>query len=134
MQENLGFGAIPSFQALARQSNSTGICCRCLANHNRIASTKTANTDMKQPLQCDLHPEFNLTMWDTPSASCTCRTNQVPLHRHREPLSARKHGKFRGFRPILYPPKSSKHQLDKPFHRDMMLHIHKMSHDMMFHR
>ena len=43
-------------QTSARRSNSTASCNLRLASHNGTASTKTANTNLKQPLQCDLHP------------------------------------------------------------------------------
>ena len=47
------------------RSNSTAICNHRLANHNRNASTKAANTNMKQPFQCNLYTRVNSALQRT---------------------------------------------------------------------
>ena len=63
----------------------------CHANHKRAASTKTADTNMKQPLQCDLHPWIQLYTVGQVFERKRAKTDKVPHIDATRPLGARKH-------------------------------------------
>ena len=97
------FGAIPKIQASLGRNNSTAICGRFFHNHHWTASTKTANTIMKQPLQCYLHPWLKLY------SVGRARARAAPVAQTRFPTSTPGRAYFAGkkirFRAIPFSPR-----------------------------